>query len=171
MFKVWMELLKEVPGSVLWLMKLNDSAHINLTNSAIQNGVDPKRIVFASRVPRPEDHLARYRLANVFLDTYPYNGHTTTSDALLAGLPVISLCGQSFASRVATSLLFDVGLFDLSSYNFKQYYDKAFDIANSISTKESYQKLLNQQITNDHWPINLLQQSKSFESLMSDILL
>ena len=77
LFKVWMDLLKEVPGSVLWLMKLNEGAHTNLTQSARDHGVNPERIIFASRLPRVEDHLARYRLADVFIDTFPYNGNVS----------------------------------------------------------------------------------------------
>jgi hypothetical protein len=107
MFAVWMDLLRENPKSVLWLMKLNEDAQRNLAASANAFGIDPARLVFATRVPRIEDHLARYRLADVCLDTFPYNGHTTTSDALLAGVPVVTLAGQGFASRVASSLLCD----------------------------------------------------------------
>jgi predicted O-linked N-acetylglucosamine transferase (SPINDLY family) len=107
MFAVWMDLLRENPKSVIWLMKLNEDAQGNLAKAAVAYGVDPARLVFATRVPRIEDHLARYRLANVCLDTFPYNGHTTTSDALLAGVPVVTLAGQGFASRVASSLLND----------------------------------------------------------------
>ena len=132
MFKVWMELLKEVPGSVLWLMKLNEGAHVNLSNSARVHCVKPERIIYASRVPRPEDHLARYKLANICLDTFPYNGHTTTSDALLAGMPVVTMSGESFASRVATSLLNDREMIDLSCQNHDEYKKK---ILNLINTK------------------------------------
>jgi len=106
-FKIWMDLLKENPGSVLWLMKLNDIAAENLKMEAKKQGVEQNRLVFATRVPKIEDHLARYRIADVFLDTFPYNGHTTVSDALFAGLPVISKQGTSFASRVGFSLLND----------------------------------------------------------------
>ena len=109
MWAVWMDLLRETPGSVLWLMKLNEDAERNLLAAANSHDVDPKRLVFATRVPRIEDHLARYRHADVFLDTYPYNGHTTASDALYAGIPVVTLSGTSFASRVAGSLVRDVG--------------------------------------------------------------
>jgi predicted O-linked N-acetylglucosamine transferase (SPINDLY family) len=107
MFAVWMDLLRENPKSALWLMKLNEDAQKNLAASANAYGIDPARLVFATRVPRIEDHLARYRLADVCLDTFPYNGHTTTSDALLSGVPVVTMEGQGFASRVAASLLSD----------------------------------------------------------------
>ena len=100
-----MEILKEIPNSVLWLMKLNDIAENNLINEAIKLGVDKKRIIFAKRLSSIDEHLARYKLANIFLDTFPYNGHTTVSDALLSGLNVITISGNTFSSRVASSLL------------------------------------------------------------------
>jgi predicted O-linked N-acetylglucosamine transferase (SPINDLY family) len=105
MFACWMELLREVPDSILWLMKLNENAERNLQRTAASLDIDPARLLFATRVPRIEDHLARYAYADVFLDTFPYNGHTTASDAIYAGVPVVTLTGSSFASRVAASLL------------------------------------------------------------------
>lgn len=120
-FGAWMDILKEFPDTTLWLMRLNDDAQSNLTNEAIKHGVDPARIVYTTRVPSVEEHLARYRLANLFLDTYPYNGHTTSSDALLSGLPVITISGQTFASRVAGSLLHDYNLSELIAENIDQY--------------------------------------------------
>ena len=104
-FSRWMEVLQDMPGSVLWLMRLNDDAKGNLKKEAAARGIDPERLVFATRVPRVEDHLARYRLADLCLDTYPYNGHTTTSDAIYAGRDVVTISGTSFASRVALSVL------------------------------------------------------------------
>jgi len=126
-FEAWMDLLRENPGSVLWLMKLNDDARQNLEKNTNFYGVDPSRLVFATRVPRIEDHLARYRHADVFLDTFPYNGHTTASDALLAGVPVVTLTGNGFASRVATSLLHDMGKSDWCVANVEEYKQKARD--------------------------------------------
>jgi predicted O-linked N-acetylglucosamine transferase (SPINDLY family) len=125
-----MELLKEVPGSVLWLMKLNDAAQANLTKEAIKHGVESNRIVYATRVPRVEDHLARYRLADLFLDTFPYNGHTTVSDAIMANLSVLTIAGNSFASRVACSLLHDLNLKDFICKSLEEYKNKALIIAN-----------------------------------------
>jgi hypothetical protein len=89
-----------------------------LKKEAILQGVDPKRLIFASRIPKIEDHLARYQLADVFLDTFPYNGHTTVSDSLYSGLPVITKSGTTFASRVGLSLLKDYLNIDL---NFNLY--------------------------------------------------
>lgn len=120
-FSAWMEILKEFPDCTLWLMKLNEDAQGNLTKEALKQGVDPSRIVYATRVPSVEEHLARYRLADLGLDTYPYNGHTTTSDALLSGLPVITISGEIFASRVAGSLLNDYNLNELVAENIQEY--------------------------------------------------
>ena len=115
-FHLWMQLLKDKADSVLWLMNLNDSAMNNLKKEAILEGVDPKRLIFATRVPNIEDHLARYQLADVFLDTFPYNGHTTVSDSLYSGLPVITKSGTTFASRVGFSLLNDYLNIDFNFY-------------------------------------------------------
>jgi predicted O-linked N-acetylglucosamine transferase (SPINDLY family) len=111
-FDIWMRLLQEVEGSVLWLLPSNDAAERNLKAEATARGVDPARLVFAPRRGLA-DHLARHRLADLFLDTLPYNAHTTASDALWAGLPVLTQPGQAFASRVAASQLLAIGLPDL----------------------------------------------------------
>jgi protein O-GlcNAc transferase len=111
-FAGWMRILGQVEGSVLWLLADNDSAVRNLKVAAAGHGIDPARLVFAPRVPL-EDHLARHRAADLFLDTLPCNAHTTASDALWAGLPVLTCAGAAFASRVAASLLHAVGCADL----------------------------------------------------------
>ena len=104
LFDVWMRLLKANDGSVLWLFERHTSASERLRREAGARGVSPQRIVFA-RPANLADHLARHRLADLFLDTLPYNAHTTASDALWAGLPVIACLGETFAGRVAASLL------------------------------------------------------------------
>ena len=166
MFKVWMDLLKEVPGSVLWLMKLNEGAHINLTNQAITHGVDPDRIVYATRLPRIEDHLARYRLADVFLDTYPYNGHTTAGDALRAGIPVVSLVGKSFASRVANSLLHDVALTDLAAETINEYMNSSLLLARDIEFKQCIKSKLINKNNDDCWPPSDTSQALEFKNIL-----
>jgi predicted O-linked N-acetylglucosamine transferase (SPINDLY family) len=103
-FDSWMRILAQVPGSVLWLLEDNPWATANLRAQAARRGVAPERLIFA----QPQslaDHLARHRLADLFLDTLPYNAHTTASDALWVGLPVLTRTGETFASRVAASLL------------------------------------------------------------------
>jgi predicted O-linked N-acetylglucosamine transferase (SPINDLY family) len=166
LFKVWMDLLKEVPDSVLWLMKLNEGAHKNLAESARTHGVDPSRIIFAERVPRVEDHLARYRLADVFIDTFPYNGHTTAGDALRAGLPVVSLCGGSFASRVAASLLHDVGMPELTCYSYQEYHDKALQMATDFTVQQFYKDLLKKSTAELKWPQSIAIQSTAFKNIL-----
>lgn len=124
-FKIWMELLNEVPNSVIWLMKLNPVAEENLKREALKHNISTERLIFAQRVSSIELHLARYKLADIFLDTFPYNGHTTVSDALLCGLPVITIKGNTFSSRVAASLLHEIGLTENIATNYEQYKYKA----------------------------------------------
>ena len=121
MFDVWMRLLQQVPGSVLWLMSRLVTSENNLRKEAQSRGIAPERLIFATRVPLIEDHLARYRLADLFLDTHPYNAHTTTADALMVGLPVLTLMGNAFPSRVAGSLLHAIGLPELITHSLSEY--------------------------------------------------
>jgi predicted O-linked N-acetylglucosamine transferase (SPINDLY family) len=129
-FDGWMRILKAVEGSVLWLLSDNPSAKSNLKVEASKRGIDPARLVFAERIPLSE-HLARHRLADLFLDTLPYNAHTTTSDALWVGVPVLTLIGESFAGRVAASLLNAIGLPELITDTLAQYEKLAIDLANN----------------------------------------
>jgi predicted O-linked N-acetylglucosamine transferase (SPINDLY family) len=103
-FDVWMRVMVRHPDCILWLLQDNEAAVQNLRKEAQKRGVDPSRLVFAPRM-RNELHLARHRLADLFVDTYPCNAHTTASDALWAGLPLVTYAGETFASRVAASLL------------------------------------------------------------------
>jgi protein O-GlcNAc transferase len=128
-FDVWMRILSRVEGSVLWLMRLNDAAEENLRKEAEKRGIDRSRLIFARRVPSISDHLARYRLAGVFLDTTPYNAHTTSTDALRSGLPVLTVEGGSFQSRVATSVLRTVGVPELAVKNLAEYEETAVRLA------------------------------------------
>jgi protein O-GlcNAc transferase len=128
MFSIWMELLARVSGSVLWLLADNRWAVDNLRREAGARGIDPGRLIFAGRA-RHADHLARHRLADLFLDTLPYNAHTTASDALWAGLPVLTCAGTGFQARVAGSLLRAVGLPGLVTDNLGDYKAKAVGLA------------------------------------------
>ena len=121
LFDIWMRLLAKVPGSVLWLMSRVEISKKNLRKEAQARGIDPDRLIFAERVKHVEDHLARYRQADVFLDTHPYNAHTTAADALMAGLPVVTYMGNSFPSRVAGSLLHAIGMTDLITHSLEDY--------------------------------------------------
>jgi predicted O-linked N-acetylglucosamine transferase (SPINDLY family) len=127
-FDVWMRVLSSLPGSVLWLLEANRSATNNLRHAAQRRGVAPERLVFAPRVAH-EDHLARLRLADLFLDTLPVNAHATCSDALWAGLPVLTCAGESFVSRVAGSLLTAIGLPELITYSLEAYEARALQLA------------------------------------------
>jgi protein O-GlcNAc transferase len=128
-FDVWMRLLKAIAGSVLWLSEVNAGAVERLRREAQQRGVAADRLVFAPRLPRNEDHLARARLADIFLDTLYYNAHTTASDALWAGVPVLTCPGSTFASRVAGSLLHAVGLPELVTRSLEDYEALALKLA------------------------------------------
>jgi protein O-GlcNAc transferase len=127
-FNVWMRLLGGVPGSVLWLIDRQDATGGHLRAQATARGIDPARLVFAERM-RLEDHLARHRLADLFLDTLPYNAHTTASDALWTGLPLVTCKGESFAGRVAASLLYAIGLPELVTGNLEDYENLALRLA------------------------------------------
>lgn len=112
-FDIWMKLLAAVPGSVLWLSKDSELAAANLAREAQARGMDRSRLVFAERVPDQAEYLARYRCADLFLDTFNYNAHATASDVLWAGLPIVTRSGRSFPARVAGSLLHAIGLPEL----------------------------------------------------------
>ena len=127
-FDIWMRLLKRVEGSVLWLLADNPTAERNLRREAVQRGVAESRLLFAQRLPLPE-HLARHRVADLFLDTLPCNAHTTASDALWAGLPLLTCLGESFAGRVAASLLTAIGLPELIAKTPEEYEEKAYALA------------------------------------------
>lgn len=131
LFDIWMRLLHRVPDSVLWLMSRSQTSQQNLRKEAQLRGIDPTRLVFAGRVPMVEDHLARYRQADVFLDTHPYNAHTTAADALMAGLPVVTFTGQAFPARVAASLLHAIGMPELVADSPQAYEDLAFELASN----------------------------------------
>jgi predicted O-linked N-acetylglucosamine transferase (SPINDLY family) len=128
-FEVWMRLLEAVEGSVLWLLRDNTGAEHNLRRAAQQRGIDASRLVFAERAKLGE-HLARHSLADLFLDTLPYNAHTTASDALWAGVPVLTCQGKAFAGRVAASLLQAVGLPELVTQTLADYESLARNLAN-----------------------------------------
>ena len=128
-FDVWMRLLARVPDSVLWLSRTNDLAQTNLRRVAAAHGIDPDRLIFALRMDRMEDHLARQRVADLFLDTLPYNAHSTACDALFAGLPVVTCAGNAFVGRVGASMLKAAGLPELITASLQDYEDLALTLA------------------------------------------
>jgi len=125
----WTRILLEVDKSVLWISENNKYFRVNITAEFETRGIDPSRIIFAKRVELMADHLARYALADLFLDTHPYNAHTTAVDSLKAGVPVLTLIGESFASRVAASLLRSIGLPELITTTWAEYEALAIDLA------------------------------------------
>jgi predicted O-linked N-acetylglucosamine transferase (SPINDLY family) len=146
-FDIWMRILKSVEGSILWLYRDNSFAVDNLLKEARFRGVNPNRLIFAERKDL-DQHLPRYRLADLFLDTFPYNAHTTANDSLWAGLPVLTLMGQSFASRVASSLLQAIELPELICHTHAEYEAKAIELAlNPQKLADLKKKLANNQKT------------------------
>jgi predicted O-linked N-acetylglucosamine transferase (SPINDLY family) len=129
MFDIWCRLLIAVPESVLWLRESTPGINETLKREAEIRGVDPHRLVMAPMLKNPEDHLARLQCADLFLDTTPYNAHTTCSDALWMGLPVITCAGNTFPSRVAGSLLSTIGLPELITYDLDDYYQLALRLS------------------------------------------
>ena len=140
-FDGWIRILKAVEGSVLWLLEDNSTARINLLKEAKKRGLNPIRLVFAKRID-PSEHLARHRAADLFIDTLPYNAHTTASDALWAGLPVLTCMGESFASRVAASLLNAIELPELITTTQEQYEATAIELANNPEKFKDIKKKL-----------------------------
>jgi predicted O-linked N-acetylglucosamine transferase (SPINDLY family) len=136
-----MRILKAVPNSVLWLIEDNPTAATNLRLEASNRGIVPDRIIFASRIPIAE-HLARHRQANLFLDTLPYNAHTTASDALWAGLPVLTCKGTTFPGRVAASLLQALNLNELIVDDESQYEAMAISLALNPSELQALKRKL-----------------------------
>ncbi|MGY8790552.1 MAG: O-linked N-acetylglucosamine transferase, SPINDLY family protein [Pseudomonadales bacterium] len=127
-FNIWMRLLGKVDGSVLWLLKSNKWAESNLRVEAEKRGVSGDRLIFAEKLPQAE-HLARQKLADLFLDTFNVNAHTTASDALWAGLPVVTKLGQGFAARVAGSLLSAIDMPELITDTEQDYEALILDLA------------------------------------------
>ena len=128
MFNTWIKILKQVDNSILWLFEDNYLASTNLRQEAKLRGLNPDRIVFAQRMELA-DHLARHKVADLFLDTFPYNAHTTASDALWVGLPILTIKGNTFPGRVSASLLNSLRLNELVVENFEDYESAAMEIA------------------------------------------
>ena len=142
-FDAWMRILQQVPGSVLWLLADNVWAEKNLRREAKVRGIASDRIIFASRVS-PQDYLARYQIADLFLDTFPFNAGTTANDALWMGLPVLTCSGQSFSSRMAGALLTAARLDELIVHTMSEYEVKAVAIANDTNARAKFRGHLKQ---------------------------
>ena len=140
-FDRWLLILKRVPGSVLWLLSSNDQTDNRLRAYATEHGIDAERIVFATKLANPY-HLARYALADLFLDTTPYGAHTTASDALWMGIPILTLSGRSFASRVCGSLARAAGIPELVTNSAEEYVERAVSLGNDAVARAAYRKRL-----------------------------
>ena len=142
-FDIWMRLLREIDGAVFWLLADNSSAAANFRREAGLRGVDASRLAFAPRVTQAE-HLARHRLADLFLDTLPYNAHTTASDSLWTGLPLLTCMGGTFAGRVAASVLNAAGLGELVTHSLDEYEACAISLAREPARLAAIRKKLSQ---------------------------
>jgi len=146
-FDIWMRIMKNAKDSVLWLFKSNKWAENNLKKEAEKRDVSPSRIIFAENLPQ-EEHLGRHKLADLFIDTFNYNAHTTTSDALWAGLPVVTKMGNSFAARVAGSLLHAIECPELVTYTKEKYEALIIELANNpIKLLKIREKLANNRLS------------------------
>ncbi len=142
-FNLWVEILKKTPKSILWLLSKNEKFIKNLKHEFEKNKINPERIIFSEPMPVKE-HLVRINFADLFLDTFPYNAHTTCNDSIWAGVPVLTKIGKTFHSRVASSLLKTSGLEELITHSDEEYVSKAIQIAND----EKYLKHLKNKLNN-----------------------
>ena len=145
MFKAWMIILQQVPNSVLWLLDNGYQGRMNMIKFADKFSITSDRIIFAQR-SKKSDHLARHRLADLALDTRLYNGHTTTCDALWAGIPVVTIQGNQFSSRVASSLLSNIGLEECIATTVDSYIKICLELALKREALEILKVKLNRNI-------------------------
>jgi predicted O-linked N-acetylglucosamine transferase (SPINDLY family) len=143
-FSLWMKILKKNENSVLWLKSNKTNVIKNLKLEADKSKINSDRIIFANKLESSEDYLASYKLADLFLDTFPYNAHVTGCDAIYSGLPILTLCGESFASRVGASLLNTLNMNELIAYSETEYVNKAYNLSiNKKKITELKQELSN----------------------------
>jgi len=167
-FKSWMTILSKVNGSILWLPEGNDIAMNNLKKEAESHGIDEERLFFAPHLTLKEDHLNRIQLADLFIDTFPFNAHTTCSDALRVGLPVLTCIGDSFTSRVASSLLNGVDLPEMIANSQEHYESIAIELAiDSEKLKVIKNKLKKNLLTSSLYDAQLI--TKQLEAAYLDI--
>ena len=166
-FKIWMNILLNSDGSVLWLISKNISVKENLRTEAKKRGVDPNRIIFSDPIDI-EDHLQRIQLADLFLDTFPYNAHLTAVDAIRAGLPILTISGNSLPSRGADSILRSANISSLSKKTFQEYQDTAIELARNKKKykiiRERFRNCINSEL------FNVEQFTKSLEKIYLEIV-
>ena len=166
-FKIWMNILLNSEESILWLISKNDIVKQNLRLQAEKKGVDPNRIIFSDPI-NIEDHLKRIQLANLFLDTFPYNAHLTAIDAIRVGLPILTISGNSLPSRGADSILQSAKISNLCKKTFQEYQDSAIELCNNKKKykiiRESFQNCINSEL------FNIEQFTKNLEKIYLNIL-
>lgn len=165
-YDVWMRILGRIANSVLWILKSNEQMVQNLRKEASARGIDPDRIVFAEKLPQAE-HMARHKHADLFLDTFNYNAHTTASDALWMGLPVVTKIGEQFAARVSASLLNAIGVPELVTNTVDDYENLIFDLAtNNKKLNHLRKKILENRISKPLFDTK--KYTRDFERLLQD---
>jgi predicted O-linked N-acetylglucosamine transferase (SPINDLY family) len=167
-FDVWMNILRRVPGSLLWLPKNNDAFQENIRREAEQRGISPERIIFAPRIAERMKYIARYRVAGLFLDTLPYNAHATASDALWAGAPLLTCVGKTLPGRVAAGILKALDVSELITESLKEYEDRAVELATHPEKLSAIKaKIRNNRYTTPLF--NTAQYTKHLEGLYKDM--
>ena len=167
-FKCWIQILKRNENTVLWLLEDNALMKQHVVEYILEVGLNESRIIFAQRVPR-EAHIDRLGLSDIVLDTRTYNGHTTTTDAIQSGVPVVTVSGQHFASRVSHSILNSVGLNELVTNNLKDYTEKIHMLINNVEHRLSLcKKLKNEQAMKSFYDVK--QFTKDFEEAISSVM-
>lgn len=161
----WMQILHQVPGSVLWMAQPPEVVQKHLLNATKEAGIGSERLIFAQRMERLEDHLQRLTLADLFLDTWPYNAHTTASDALFAGLPVLTLMGRSFAARVAGSLLTTLGVTELITQTPDEYIRQAV----YLGTNSAARQAIRHKVESQRWTSPLFD-APAYNQALSNLL-
>jgi len=167
-FDIWIEILKKVPSSVLWL-QCNKIAKKNIEIEIQKRGLKKERIIFAEWLLKDEDHLKRLQLADLFLDTFPYNAHTTASDSIRVGLPILTLQGESYASRVTSSILSQVDMTELIALNFEKYIEIAVDLGNEKNKLYLIKKKLSKNL-NKTLLFNSYDFTKNLENIYNNLL-
>ena len=167
-FNTWMNILKKVEKSILWIYANNEIAQQNLKQEAKKRGIDHNRIIFAEKVSI-SDHLKRMKLADIFLDTFPYNAHTSASDAIRMGLPVITLQGNSFASRVASSILTSINMPELITTKINDYENLAIKLGNDKSFLNKIKNKIKTNI-NKNLLFNSIKFTKDLENIYKKLL-
>ena len=167
-FKCWIQILKRNENTVLWLLEDNALMKQHVVEYLLEVGLNESRIIFAQRVPR-EAHIDRLGLSDIVLDTRTYNGHTTTTDAIQSGVPVVTVSGQHFASRVSHSILNSVGLNELVTHNLKDYTEKIHLLVNDTEQRLALcKKLKNEQAMKSFYDVK--QFTKNFEEAISTVM-